>query len=80
MMGICYQGKTLDELVSERDQSFRETGHAYGLKELTLLDSDPAKFMRFQMRLVASCINARETAKLISANPMSIIQGELLFM
>ena len=79
-MGICYQGKTLDELVNERDQSFKESGHAYGLKELTLLDEDPAKFMRFQMRLVASCINARETAKLISANPMSIIQGELLFM
>jgi len=32
------------------------------------------------MKLVAACINARETAKLISANPMSLIQGELLFM
>ena len=36
--------------------------------------------MRFQMRLVASCINSRESAKLISANPMSMVQGELLFM
>ena len=32
------------------------------------------------MRLVAACINARETAKLISANPMSLVQGELLFL
>ncbi|NQT73591.1 MAG: hydantoinase B/oxoprolinase family protein [Chloroflexi bacterium] len=80
MMGICYQGKTLAEVVDQRDTSFKESGYAYGLKELSLLDEDPAKFMRFQMRLVASCINARETAKLISANPMSIIQGELLFM
>ena len=79
-MGICYQGKTLKEIVEERERLFRETGYAYGLENLSLVESDPAKFMRFQMRLVAACINARETAKLISSNPMSVIQGELLFM
>ncbi len=79
-MGICYQGKTLNETVKEREQLFAQTGHAYGLKELPLIDKDPAEFMRFQMKLVAACINSREMAKLISANPMSIIQGELLFL
>jgi len=79
-MGICYQGKTLKEATQEREQLFKETGCAYGLEKLELVESDPAKFMRFQMRLVAACINAREMAKLISANPMSLIQGELLFM
>ncbi|MFO8009391.1 MAG: hydantoinase B/oxoprolinase family protein, partial [Dehalococcoidia bacterium] len=79
-MGICYQGKTLKEMVDERERLARETGHAYGLEKLELVEDDPAKFMRFQMRLVAACINARETAKLISANPMSMVQGELLFM
>jgi N-methylhydantoinase B/acetone carboxylase alpha subunit len=79
-MGICYQGKTLKEVVRERERLFEETGYAYGLEKLELVESDPAKFMRFQMRLVAACINARETAKLISANPMSLVQGELLFM
>ena len=79
-MGICHHDKTLKEIVDEREQSFQKTGFAYGLERLELVEEDPAKFMRFQMRLVASCINARESAKLISANPMSMIQGELLFM
>jgi len=79
-MGIGYQGKTLKEMTQSRQQLFENTGYAYGLKTLDLLESDPAKFMRFQMKLVAACINARETAKLISSNPMSLIQGELLFM
>ena len=79
-MGICDHDKTLKEIVDEREQSFQKTGFAYGLDRLELVEEDPAKFMRFQMRLVASCINARESAKLISANPMSMIQGELLFM
>jgi acetone carboxylase alpha subunit len=79
-MGICYQGKTLKEAVDEKERLFKHTGYAYGLEKLELVDADPAKFMRFQMRLLAACINARETAKLISANPMSLIQGELLFL
>ena len=79
-MGICYQGKTLSEAVQEKERLFRETGHAYALQRLELVEDDPAKFMRFQMRLVAACINVREMAKLISANPMSMVQGELLFL
>src|SRR4030042_5858565 len=79
-MGICYQGKTLKEIVQDRERLFKESGYAYGLEKLDLVESDPAKFMRFQFRLVSACINARETAKMISANPMSMIQGELLFL
>jgi acetone carboxylase, alpha subunit len=79
-MGICFQGKTLKQVVDDREDIFKQTGYAYGLKKLKLVDGDPAKFMRFQMRLVATCIGAREMAKLISANPMSMVQGELLFM
>jgi len=79
-MGICYQGKTLREVVGEKERLSEETGYAYGLDRLELVESDPAKFMRFQMRLVAACINARETAKMISANPVSTLMGELLFM
>lgn len=79
-MGICFEGKTLKQVADEREQSFKDTGCAYGLEKMELLDKDPAKFMRFQMRLVSSCIGAREMAKLISANPASLIQGELLFM
>jgi acetone carboxylase alpha subunit len=79
-MGICYRGKTLKEAVEEKERLFKETGYVYGLEKLELIEGDPAKLMRFQMRLVAACINTRETAKLISANPASMLQGELLFM
>ena len=79
-MGICHEGNTLKEMVNDKDRVFKETGYAYGLERLQLVEGDPAKFMRFQMRLVAACINAREMAKLISANPMSLVQGELLFL
>jgi len=79
-MGICYQGKTLEQAVEEKQRAFKETGYAYGLDELELVEDDPVEFMRLQLRLVAACINARETAKLISANPVALLQGELLFM
>jgi acetone carboxylase alpha subunit len=79
-MGICYKGLTLKEAIDEKESLFEKTGYAYGLKNLELVEQDPAKFMRFQMRLVAACINVREMAKLISANPASLVQGELLFL
>ena len=79
-MGICYQDKTLKEAMDEKDQLFRQTGCIYGLDKLQLLEDDPVKFMRFQLRLVAACVNARETAKLIAASPTSLIMGELLFL
>jgi len=79
-MGVCYQGKTLGEVVGEKESLFKTTGHAYGLEKLELVEGDPAKFMRFQLRLVAACISARETAKLITANPAAMLMGELLFM
>jgi len=79
-MGICYQGKTFKEIVEERDRLFEETGYCYGLEKLELAEEDPAKFMRFQLRLVSACVNARETAKLITANPMGLLMGELIFM
>jgi len=46
-MGICSQGKTLKEVVEERERLFAETGYAYGLESLPLMDEDPANFMRF---------------------------------
>ena len=40
-MGICYQGKTLKEAVEEKERLFRESGRAYGLEQLDLVQSDP---------------------------------------
>jgi len=79
-MGIGYQGRTLKEMLEEKDRLFGESGHIYGLDRLELVEEDPAKLMRFQMRLLAACINAKETGKLISASPTALAMGELLFM
>ncbi|MCP4603297.1 MAG: hypothetical protein GY847_22740 [Proteobacteria bacterium] len=79
-MGICYEGKSLKESVEAKENLFQETGYAYGLERMELVEDDPATFMRFQLRLVAACIHARETAKLISASPAAMLMGELLFV
>ena len=49
-MGICYQGRTLKQAVDDKERSFEESRYAYGLEKLPLVEVDPAKFMRFQMR------------------------------
>ena len=79
-MGICYQGKTLKEAVEEKQRLFEKTGCCYGLERLELLEEDPTKFMRFQLRLVATSVSCREMAKLITASPIALLSGELLFM
>jgi len=79
-MGICYQGTTLKQAVEERGRLFGQTGHIYGLENLDLIEEDPARFMSFQLRMVAACVNARETAKWIAASPTSLVMGELVFM
>ncbi|MFC1944009.1 hydantoinase B/oxoprolinase family protein [Chloroflexota bacterium] len=66
--------------MDEKDSHFVNTGYCYGLENLELIEEDPVKFMRFQMKLVAACINTREQAKLITANPVALLMGELLFM
>jgi len=79
-MGICYQGKTLKEAVEEKDRLLADTGYIYGVEKLGLAEEDPAKFMRFQMRMLAACITAKERAKLITASPPAMMMGELVFM
>ncbi len=79
-MGICYGGKTLKEAQTAATQLFEKTGRLYGLKELPLLEQDPIKLAKFQSKLVAACVQARDTAKLITANPIALIMSELQFM
>lgn len=79
-MGIGYQGKTLKEVLADKDRLFADTGCIYAMEELELVEADPATVMKFQMRLVAACTNARETAKLVSASPVALQMGEVLFM
>ena len=79
-MGIGYQGKTLQDMVAERDRAFEQTGHIYGVERLELHEQDPAKMMRFSTRLTEICIFAREKAKLVAASPVLRTFGECLWM
>ena len=44
------EGLTLKEMISKRDNLTSETGHYYGVKELSLRNSDPIKYERFGFR------------------------------
>ena len=74
-MGICRGGKTLMEVINERDRLFRETGYLWGLEKLELMESDPVKFDRFQWKLLAAVYAARETSKLVSASPAGFVRS-----
>jgi len=79
-MGIGEGGKSLAEMLEERDRLIKETGYFYGLEKMALHDEDPAKMTRFNWRLTNACITARESAKLLSATPTVRTFGECLFM
>ena len=73
------KGPTLKEMISERDRLTAETGHYYGVKELTLRDSDPIKYERFYSKIHASVLAARESARFVAASPGSRGMGEGLW-
>jgi len=79
-MGIGYQSRSLKEMLAERDRLLSETSHLWGLKELALHQEDPAKMMRFQLRVLGACITSRELAKLTAASPIVRTVGECIFM
>ncbi|MFC1999321.1 hydantoinase B/oxoprolinase family protein [Chloroflexota bacterium] len=79
-MGIGYRNSSLKEMLEERDELLRETGCLWGLEKLELHQEDPAKMMRFQLRLLGACITSRELAKLTAASPIVRTVGECLFM
>lgn len=67
--GIGYGGKTLLELLAERDKKTVETGYYCGLKDLPLNREDPMKLELFFSKLLAATIAGRETARMISGSP-----------
>jgi acetone carboxylase alpha subunit len=59
LMGIGRDGKTLEEMLVEKEQLYRETGYYYGLKELPLTKEDPLKMEVFFSRLLAALVAGR---------------------
>jgi len=78
-MGIGYGGKTLKEMLEESERLWKETGHYYGIKEITLAKEDPVKLERFYSRLLSLVVGARESVRYIASSPGTKEVGELVF-
>ncbi|MCZ6893711.1 MAG: hydantoinase B/oxoprolinase family protein [Gammaproteobacteria bacterium] len=73
------QHPTLKEMIAARDRLTQESGHYYGVEELTLRDSDPIRYERFYAKLHAAVLAARESARYVAASPGSREMGECLW-
>jgi len=73
------ESKSLKERMAESEALWRDTGHYYGIRELTLKDKDPLRYELFHSRLLSTVIAAREVAKQISSSVMTREEGELSF-
>ncbi|NQV21384.1 MAG: hydantoinase B/oxoprolinase family protein [Rhodospirillales bacterium] len=71
--------RPLIEAIEERDRLTADTGHYFGVTELTLKEQDPLKYERFYARIHASVLSAREVARFVAASPGSREMGESLW-
>ena len=71
--------ETLLDMINTRDRLTAESGHYYGVTELSLRDSDPIKYERFYSKIHASVLAARESARYVAASPGSREMGEVLW-
>ena len=76
---IGWDGKTLHRMLEDSESLFAKTGRYYGLEELELKMSDPILFEKMFSKIRGGLVNARETAKNISASPIVREIGELCF-
>ena len=71
--------ETLLDMINTRDRLTSESGHYYGVTELSLRNSDPIKYERFYSKIHASVLAARESARYVAASPGSREMGEVLW-
>jgi N-methylhydantoinase B/acetone carboxylase alpha subunit len=76
---LGWNSKTLKEMLEEGERAFKETGHYYGVKELTLKEKDPFEYERAYSSLRGALVSARETALHVAASPIVREIGELCF-
>jgi N-methylhydantoinase B/oxoprolinase/acetone carboxylase alpha subunit/acetone carboxylase gamma subunit len=77
--GIGWDGHTLQDMLDTSDRLFADTGHYYGLRSLTLKESDPLQYEKLFSRVRGGMVSARETAMNISASPIVRELGEICF-
>ncbi len=76
---LGWDGKTLNEILEESENLFKETGYYYGITKLTLKEEDPFRFERNYASLRGALVSARETALHVAASPIVKEIGELCF-
>ena len=76
---IGWDGRRLDEMLSDSERLFAETGRYAGLHELQMMSSDPIGYEKLFSRIRGGLVSARETALNISASPIVRELGELCF-
>jgi len=77
--GVGQASPTLRSQLELRDALTDETGHYYGVDELSLRDSDPIKYERFYSKIHSAVLAARESARFVAASPGSREMGEVLW-
>jgi len=68
--GIGWDGRRLEEMLTESERLFAETGHYGGLDQLEMMASDPIGYEKLFSRIRGGLVSARETALNISASPI----------
>jgi N-methylhydantoinase B/acetone carboxylase alpha subunit len=76
---IGWNGKNVQEMLTESEELFKKTGYYYGLENLKLKEEDPVRYEKLFSRLRGGLVSARETALNISASPIVKEIGELCF-
>lgn len=76
---IGWEGKTLKQMLDDKDKLFEETGKYQGIDKLTLKEEDPFRYERAYASLRGALVSARETALHVAASPIVKEIGELCF-
>lgn len=76
---IGENGKRLSQMLADSNRQLAETGHYYGIKNLSLKANDPIHYEKLWSRLRGALVGARATAINISASPVVRECGELCF-
>jgi N-methylhydantoinase B/acetone carboxylase alpha subunit len=76
---IGWDGRRLQEMLTDSERLFAETGRYAGLHELEMMAGDPIGYEKLFSRIRGGLVSARETALNISASPIVRELGELCF-
>ena len=71
--------RSLLDMVEERDRRTLESGHYFGVRQLTLKEQDPIRYERFYSRLLSIMVASYEVSRYVTASPGAREMGEILW-